>query len=54
MALKLFVDHASQPARAVMVFAKIAKIPHELVDVRVAKGEVNIPSYSTLLKTLRR
>lgn len=39
--LKLFIDHASQPSRAVFVFLKINKVPFELVETRISKMEVN-------------
>ena len=39
--LKVFLDHASQPSRAVLVFCKINKIPFELVETRIAKMEVS-------------
>ena len=38
--LKVFLDHASQPSRAVLVFCKINKIPFELVETRITKMEV--------------
>lgn len=38
--LKLFIDHASQPSRAIIVFCKINRIPHEIVELRLAKGQV--------------
>jgi hypothetical protein len=34
------MDHASQPSRAVLVFCRINKIPHQIVETRIAKGEV--------------
>ena len=34
--IKLFVSPVSQPARAVMIFSKMANIPHELVNVNLA------------------
>jgi glutathione S-transferase len=39
--VKLFIDHASQPSRAILVFCRINKIPHEIVETRITKGEVS-------------
>jgi glutathione S-transferase len=38
--LKLFIDHASQPSRAILVFCRINKIAHDIVETRINKGEV--------------
>jgi len=35
----LFVDMMSQPSRAVVWFCKLAKIPHQIKLVQIAKGE---------------
>lgn len=38
MTLKLYVDLLSQPARAITLFVRQNKIPHELKVVSIAKG----------------
>ena len=47
--LKLFLDHASQPSRALLVFCKINKLPFELIETRIAKLEVD--KYEFSIKT---
>ncbi len=37
--LKLYYDLMSQPARALYMFLKLNKIPHELCPVSIGKGE---------------
>lgn len=39
MALKLFIEHMSQPSRAVMSLVHQEKIPHELINIRLSKHE---------------
>lgn len=38
MVLKVYVDFLSQPARAVALFVKKTKIPHEIKKVSIMKG----------------
>lgn len=37
MTIKLYIDYMSQPSRAVWALCKIGKIPHEIIEVRIAK-----------------
>ena len=46
--LKLFIDHASQPSRAILVFCLINKIPHQVVDTRLMKGEHLTPEFAKI------
>ena len=39
MTLKVYVDYASQPCRALPMFFRVAKIPHEVVVLSFMKGE---------------
>ena len=39
MTLKVYVDYASQPCRALPMFFRVAKIPHEVVEIKLMKGE---------------
>jgi len=52
--LKLFIDHASQPSRAILVFCLINKIPHEVVETRIGKAEVSHTLLSIFLPNLQR
>lgn len=52
--LKVFLDHASQPSRAVLVFCKINKIPFELVETRIAKMEVDWILFRIELQSMLR
>jgi hypothetical protein len=38
MVIKLYLDYSSQPSRAVWAFLLLNKIPHELHEIRIAKG----------------
>lgn len=38
MSLKIYADFMSQPSRAVLSLAKIAKIPYQLVEIRINKA----------------
>ena len=46
--LKLFIDHASQPSRAILVFCLINKIPHEVVETRIGKAEHLSPEFAKI------
>lgn len=37
MSVKLYFDHLSQPSRAIIAFCKMAKIPHEPIEIRLNK-----------------
>merc|ERR1712172_308326 len=37
--LKIFADLMSQPSRAVVLFCRVAKVPHEFKPIRLVKGE---------------
>ena len=39
MSLKIFADLMSQPSRAVVLFCRAAKVPHEFKPIRLVKGE---------------
>jgi len=39
MSLKIFADLMSQPSRAVVLFCRAAKVPHELKPIMLKKGE---------------
>ena len=39
MTLKVYVDYASQPSRALPLFFKAAKIPHEVVFVHIVSQD---------------
>ena len=40
MVIKLYLDYMSQPARSVLALCIAGNIPHEVIEVRVFKGEV--------------
>ena len=40
--IRAYVDLASQPARAVYMFLKYTKIPHEIVPIALRKGKLII------------
>ena len=48
MTLKIFADLMSQPSRAVPLFCRAAKIPHELTELRIQKGEFKSPEISKI------
>ena len=37
--LKIFADLMSQPSRAVVLFCRAAKVPHEFKPIMLKKGE---------------
>ncbi len=39
MALKIYIDHLSQPSRAVHLFCLLNKIPFQIVETRVGRGD---------------
>lgn len=46
--VKLFIDHASQPSRAIVVFCRVANIPHEIVDTRISKMDHLKPEFAKI------
>jgi len=44
----IYADMMSQPARAVVWFAKLTKIPHQVVSVQIAKGQNRTPEFGKL------
>ena len=48
MSIKLYFDLFSQPSRAVLAFCKLAKIPHEVIEVRLNKKEQFSPKFITV------
>lgn len=40
MPIKLFLDYSSQPSRAVWAFMLLNRIPHELIETRLSRGQV--------------
>ena len=39
MVLKLYIDHGSQPSRAVLAFCKFNQIEHEIIETRIFTGD---------------
>lgn len=37
MSVKIYMDYMSQPSRAVLTLALLAKIPHEVAEIRITK-----------------
>ena len=48
MSVRVFADMLSQPARAVAIFCSAANIPHELVRVRLGKGEARSQEFAKI------
>ena len=46
MTLKIFADLMSQPARAVLIFARAAKIPHEFENIMLKEHLHKTPEYT--------
>ena len=44
-ALKLYIDYASQPSRAILAFCLLNKIEHTVVETRIAKMEHKSPEF---------
>ena len=44
-AITLYIDWASQPSRAVMSFCEVNKIPYQIKEVRIFKGENKSPEF---------
>ena len=41
MVIKLYIDYLSQPSRAVYAVCLLGKIPLEVIETRLGKGQVN-------------
>lgn len=54
MVIKLYIDYGSQPARAVLAFCLIAKIPYEVIETRIFKFEVVLEGLRTERRSSRR
>lgn len=48
MSLTIFADLMSQPARAVMIFARAAKIPHEFKNIMLKENMHKTPEYTQI------
>ena len=44
LAVQVFADLMSQPARAVVIFCRAAAIPHQHVNIKIAAGETKARS----------
>ena len=53
MSVKVFADMLSQPARAVTIFCSAARIPHEVVSVRVGRGDTRTPEFVKINPRMR-
>lgn len=45
MSLKLYIDHLSQPSRAVHMFCLLNKIPFEIKETRLGRGDHKLPEF---------
>lgn len=45
MTIRIHMDYMSQPSRAVWALCLIAKIPHEIKEVKIAKLEMKSEEY---------
>ena len=48
MSLKIFADLMSQPSRAVVMFCRAAKVPHELKELRIKNGDFKTPEMAKI------
>ena len=53
MSVRVFADMLSQPARAVTIFCSAARIPHEVVRVRVGRGDTRTPEFVKINPRMR-
>ena len=51
--MRVFADMLSQPARAVTIFCCAAGIPHEVVRVRVGRGDTRTPEFVKINPRMR-
>ena len=42
------LDTMSQPSRAILIFVRVAQIPHEFQDIRLIKSEHKSPEFTAL------
>ncbi len=54
MSLKLYIDYASQPSRAVLVFCLINKVPHEVVETKIFSGDQRKPEFVDKLNPAKK
>lgn len=54
MVIKLYLDYASQPSRAVLAFCLLVKIPHQIIETSLMSGAVLLLEYRTTLQSSRR
>ena len=54
MSLKLYIDYASQPSRAVLIFCLINKIPHEVVETKIFSGDQRKPEFVDKLNPAKK
>jgi len=48
MSVKIFADLMSQPSRAIVIFCRAAGIEHQLVPIRIMKGENKTEEYTKM------
>ena len=51
--MKLYIDYISQPARAVWALCKLAKVTHELISIRIQKGEHKTEEFKKINPNLK-
>lgn len=52
--VKLYVDLLSQPCRALYILFKITKLPHQLCEVALAKGEHLTEEFKTTVSRFQK
>lgn len=45
MVIKLYIDYASQPSRAVWALCLIGNIPHEIIEIALLTGATRTPAF---------
>lgn len=48
MVIKLYIDYGSQPARSVLALCIANKVPHEVVEVNMMRGEVKSAEFAKI------
>ena len=48
MSLKIFADLMSQPSRAIVMFCRAAKVPHEFKELRIKNGDFKTPEMAKI------
>jgi hypothetical protein len=51
MSLQVFVDHLSQPSRAVLIVLKMLNVPFEVKETRISKMENRTPEFVKISPT---